>query len=259
MIKLLACDIDGTLLPAGQDSVPPRIIELLNTIMKKGIKLAIASGRSLYDIRRLFAELDIKPCIISDDGALAVDMNRVIYSRPLLHSDISALIREYRSRCVPVILSSASGSYMLENGADSEILIKYEINSSSVRIPSISCLKEPIYKISFLWNGELPSHPSIPKNTRIYYCKNGWLEYIPRLADKGSAISALQSLCFADSFDTLAIGNASNDIGMIKKAGYSVCIGNSCPRLSAACRLTVESILPVLEKLAGNPTAFKLH
>lgn len=258
MIKLLACDIDGTLLHTDEREPHPRIIELLNSLMKKGVKLAIASGRSSGDIRRLFSGLDRKPCIIADDGALALGEGKILYSRPLLPGDISILLRKYKNNGVPVIFSAANNRYLLENGADRDALVKFEFEGNIHRISEFSELSEPVYKISFLWGSELPEHPPVPQSSRIYYRKDGWLEYIPRLADKGVALSALQSLYFADSFDTLVIGNETNDIGMAKKARYSVCIGNSCPQLSAVCSLTAENAIPILERIEANPSSFKI-
>lgn len=258
MIKLLVCDIDGTLLPAGQQNIDPWIIELLGKAMKSGIRLAIASGRSLCDIRRLFSGLERKPCIIADDGALAVGEGKILYSRPLSQGDMSMLLRCYKNNGAPVLFSTASGRLMLENGADREALVKCKLYDTPRRISSLVELMEPVYKMSFLWNGELPEKPPVSQNVRIYYKKDGWLEYIPRLADKGLALSALQSLYFADSFDTFVIGNEINDIGMAKKARYSACIGYDCPQLSKLCSVIAESAVPLLERLVSNPRFFRL-
>ena len=259
MIKLLACYIDGTLLPLGADALSERVIELLNTITKKGVKLAIASGRSLYDIKRLFSGLERKPCIIADDGALAVGEGKVIYSRPLPLGDMSELLRVYKNNGTPIIFSTSAERLIMENGADRDRLAKCELYGKIARIEELSQLKnEAVYKMSFLWDGEIPARPPVPQNSRIYYRKDGWLEYVPKFADKGLALSALQSLYYADSFNTLVLGNETNDIGMAKKARYSVCIGNSCPQLASVSTVVSDNVLPILEKLAFSPEKFSL-
>lgn len=259
MIKLLVCDIDGTLLPQGENGFSARTTELLDTVMEKGVKLVIASGRSLYDIKRLLSSLHYKPCIISDDGALATGEGKTLYSRPLQLSDMSALLRAYKNNGVPVIFSTSSERFIMENGADRDRIAKCEFSGRLIRISELSELGgEAVYKMSFLWDGEIPVRPPVPQNSRIYYRKDGWLEYIPKFADKGSALSAVQSLYYADSFDTLVLGNETNDIGMAKKARYSVCIGRGCPQLAAVSSAVSDSALPILELLARSPEGFAL-
>ena len=54
MIKLVASDIDGTLLPEGTDKINPEIFEVILKLKEKGILFAAASGRHYCSISRLF-------------------------------------------------------------------------------------------------------------------------------------------------------------------------------------------------------------
>ena len=45
MIKLIASDIDGTLLPEGTDRINPEIYEVIRKLKEKDILFAAASGR----------------------------------------------------------------------------------------------------------------------------------------------------------------------------------------------------------------------
>lgn len=258
MIKLLACDIDGTLLPAGSRRVEREILELLAQIMRKGVKLAIASGRSLYEIEALFSDLSPSPCMIADDGALAVGDGELFYSRPLDFGDMSMLLRRFRGAGVPALFSTANGRFVLENGAGEALLAQCGVTKSEPRISALSELSVPVYKLSFFCTAPLTVKPTATAGCRIYYQHDGWLEYIPRFADKGLALAALQSRCYADSFDTLVLGDEKNDIGMAKKAKYSVCIGDCCPELAAVCTARADRAAAVLRRLAEDPEGFSL-
>ena len=47
MIKLVASDIDGTLIPEGQKNLNPAIYQIIRELKKKDILFVVASGRQL--------------------------------------------------------------------------------------------------------------------------------------------------------------------------------------------------------------------
>ena len=55
MIRLIACDIDGTLLPPGEKRLDPIYFDQIDRLAKQGIRFAAASGRQYTNLRRLFA------------------------------------------------------------------------------------------------------------------------------------------------------------------------------------------------------------
>ena len=55
MIKLIASDIDGTLLPYGQKELNPRLFPLIERLWARGVLFCPASGRQYHSLRRLFA------------------------------------------------------------------------------------------------------------------------------------------------------------------------------------------------------------
>ena len=55
MIKLVASDLDGTLLHNYQQTVPKEIYDTIKALHEKGIIFTAASGRQYANIRRLFA------------------------------------------------------------------------------------------------------------------------------------------------------------------------------------------------------------
>lgn len=57
MIKLVASDLDGTLLHNYQQTVPKEIYDTIRALHEKGIIFTAASGRQYANIRRLFAPL----------------------------------------------------------------------------------------------------------------------------------------------------------------------------------------------------------
>ena len=54
MIKLIASDLDGTLLQDGTQELTPRAISLIHSLTQKGIHFVAASGRQYTNERILY-------------------------------------------------------------------------------------------------------------------------------------------------------------------------------------------------------------
>ena len=69
MIKLIASDIDGTLVTDGTNKVNPEIFEVVLKLKEKGIQFAAASGRQWVSIERVFEPVKERIFYLSDNGA----------------------------------------------------------------------------------------------------------------------------------------------------------------------------------------------
>ena len=64
MIKLAVFDVDGTLVTKGNRRVPASCVKALNELSRKGVRLAIASGRPPFAMEKKLLE-EITRLIIS--------------------------------------------------------------------------------------------------------------------------------------------------------------------------------------------------
>ncbi|MEG2931337.1 MAG: HAD hydrolase family protein [Ruthenibacterium sp.] len=58
MIRLVASDIDGTLLQGGAQQIDARLFALIDALRAKNILFCAASGRHYASLRRLFAPVE---------------------------------------------------------------------------------------------------------------------------------------------------------------------------------------------------------
>ncbi|KAF5067732.1 Sugar phosphatase YbiV [anaerobic digester metagenome] len=70
MIRLIASDIDGTLLPYGETAMPQRLFPLIHRLRDRGILFAPASGRQYHSLRTLFAPVADEACFLCENGAV---------------------------------------------------------------------------------------------------------------------------------------------------------------------------------------------
>ena len=70
MIKLIACDLDGTLLLNGAQELRPETSDLILKLRKQGRLFVAASGRQYPNLRRLFEPVEDEIAYICENGAL---------------------------------------------------------------------------------------------------------------------------------------------------------------------------------------------
>ena len=70
MIRLIASDIDGTLLHNGAAEIDPVIFEEIHRLKQTGILFCPASGRQYHSLRRLFAPAADELTYLCENGAV---------------------------------------------------------------------------------------------------------------------------------------------------------------------------------------------
>ena len=78
MIRLIACDLDGTLLdPSG--ALPQGIFETIEKLYKRGILFCPASGRQAVALEKMFAPVADKILIMAENGAIVWRGGKTLY------------------------------------------------------------------------------------------------------------------------------------------------------------------------------------
>lgn len=257
MIKLVVCDIDGTLLEKGASVLSEETAEALNALVLAGKQVALASGRSYYSMRRVTERLPFadKLYYICDDGAICVHSGKTLYHKPLSIENLLKFDRDPAYSGCPVLYFSDTFSYV--TGATPEFLELIKGNGvDEVRpVSGIYEIKEPVYKIG-VYGGRKRPEPLLPQpfDLRVCYHADGWLEYASRFADKGLAVSDLQMRLYLSKFDTAALGDGENDISMFAKAKYTFARRGGHEGLEAAATDTFVQgeAAEVLKRLADK-------
>ena len=76
MIKLIASDLDGTLLQNGAQELNPKVFDQIRALAENGIRFVAASGRQYPNLRRLFAPVQDDISYIAENGSLCIHDGR---------------------------------------------------------------------------------------------------------------------------------------------------------------------------------------
>ena len=70
MIKLIATDIDGTLVKDGTLQIDPEYMTVVDKLIRKGIHIVVCSGRQFVSEQKLFAPIRDELLYITDGGTV---------------------------------------------------------------------------------------------------------------------------------------------------------------------------------------------
>lgn len=106
MIKLIASDLDGTLLHDGAQQLPEELFPLILKLRDMGIRFVAASGRQYANMKRMFEPIADKISYICENGAVAIsdeqDLYQDVFDRELV-LDIVQTIQAKEERNLPVL------------------------------------------------------------------------------------------------------------------------------------------------------------
>ena len=197
MIRMVFCDLDGTLLPQGRGTVHKETLSKIKSLQKRGVLFCVASGRPYEQLRPMFSDCANDMIFMCLDGALCIYRNCVIYKKRLCKLEAARL------------LSLAPSGTVYGRGVTAEIGDR----DSTARITEkINRLGSEVFKVAL-------KNTRVQSSGRICYDKGGITEYVDASVSKGAAAKALQEK-FSVSFDECAaLGNGENDISLLSAVG----------------------------------------
>ena len=120
-VKLIAADMDGTLLDSNKN-LSPHIFDLVKKLKEKDVKFAIASGRQYFNLINNFQEIKDELIYISDNGSIVYDKAKSIYVDEINKEEVIKVLQDVRKiKNIYPILCGVKSAYV-EN--DNEIFLE---------------------------------------------------------------------------------------------------------------------------------------
>ena len=94
-VKLIAADMDGTLLDSNKN-LSPHIFDLIKKLKEKDVKFAIASGRQYFNLINNFQEIKDELIYISDNGSIVYDKAKSIYVDEINKEEVIKVLQDVR-------------------------------------------------------------------------------------------------------------------------------------------------------------------
>jgi Cof subfamily protein (haloacid dehalogenase superfamily) len=259
-VRLVAIDMDGTLLPTFSHVISQRNAHALRAVQEAGITLSIATGRRTAYTAPLLEGLGLRADtpLITSNGAVT----RTLDGQPIDRSHLRArvarglcgLLRKFGS-LVFTFDRPGRGELVLEDleQAHGRIALWVEANRNAIEVvkPLESALADGDDPIQGMVAGELSKMRKAEKELKgspwINYCECVRTEYpardlsildlLPPGISKGWALERLATRLGIDRRETMAIGDNWNDVAMLEWAGQSVVMGNAAVELRTTAKV----------------------
>jgi hypothetical protein len=259
-VRLVAIDLDGTLLPTFAQTLVPRTAQALRAAQQAGITVAIATGRRTnYTVPLLEGHgLRADTPLITSNGAVTRTLGGESIDRCHLEARVArglcGLLREFGA-VVFTFDRPGRGELVLEDleQAHGRISLWVEANRNAIEVvkPLEDALPDGENPIQGMVTGGLAkmklaetalkaSHWSTScECVRTEYPARDLsiLDLLPPGVSKGWALERLANRLGVDRKATMAIGDNWNDVDMLEWAGQGVIMSNAAQELRTMAKM----------------------
>lgn len=262
MIKAIFFDVDGTLRDFNEYGVRPSVYKAIQKARDAGIKCFVATGRHpaetvenyLLGDLRFDGYVYLNGCYCVDNGG------KVIFTAPVHPSQAATALDLLKTEPFSLLAMEADRFYV--NEASPAVIAMHDtLGSKAPEInPSMDdCVKNEIYQLVIY--GDMPVLDRVA--ARLTMCdptrwnEGGALDLVPKGVNKCTGIMAMMDHFGYTREEIAAVGDNYNDIGMLKMAGLSVCMGNGKAEAKAIAdyvspHIDEDGLLNAVEYILGK-------
>lgn len=250
MIKLIATDVDGTLVKESSREVYDELIEVIDALTQKGIYFVVASGRQYASIRKMFERAKGSLGYIAENGAHIIWEGKNLAVTPMKREDVVGImedLRKFYGQNCHVTVSTPNGCLIESKSEEFISMIRDSYRNEVHLTEDILAEETDIIKLAIYKEGgirEIGESQLIPKWTdKVKTCMAGeeWVDFMAKGVDKGNALKRLQEELGIAKEETMAFGDNNNDLGMMLAAGESYAVENAVEEIKSAAKHSCPS------------------
>lgn len=250
LIRLIAADLDGTLLDAGR-AVSPETRRILDRVRALGVTVVLATGRTYEGVRGIYDHLGLDSPVITNNGGLVYDpvTDTVLDGHPLPPAVLKALLGWLDSRGIYNQFYTRDTIYIRRLD-----YITREWAEKNASLPEAQRIRmellgdgplpaaldtEPFYKLLVMDRDPAVIQAvrrhvdAIPELDTTVSIENG-LDILSAGISKGLGLERLAARLGIPREEIMAFGDQENDIEMLRYAGVGVAMENAGDHVKAS-------------------------
>ena len=228
-IRMIASDIDGTLLFEDETALRPETCELIARLIDAGIGFSTASGRQYKNLRKLFAPVKDQISYVTQNGCVTIHDGRMIDQR-IMDSVLGRkiLLEIAKHREYHAMATTAECAY-----AEKDALSFLKLLEDVVQIPyrTLDRLEEievPYSKISMFEEEGLCDteywQELFGRQCTVVPSARQWLDFFPSGVSKAWGLSRILELTGISPEEVIVFGDNDNDLELFDLAGCAVTV-----------------------------------
>ena len=247
-IKLIAMDLDGTIL-RGDQSIHPSLPSAFAKARANGITLVIATGRAYQSTQRVIAPFAFPGPLICSNGSHVLNPEHEMIGAEYLDQETKDFTLRYAHD--HNIHVSAYGEEGVSTLKESDWLVKYKRHVGLIDIPILgfeALMSKQLFKLVYICPElEVPVHRQklsfleVKEKAQLTESGPEYLEILPRFANKGNGLAKLTQYLHVDRSETAAIGDYLNDLEMLDWVGTAGAVENALPEVKMRAQIVVKS------------------
>ena len=257
MIKVIASDLDGTILRNGAQDLPEEMLRIIPELKKLGIRFIAASGRPYSNMRWLFGPAAPDISYICENGAVAVLDEKELYQDffPMgLAKEIMEAMDEKEG--AELTVSTRDLQYLKPKSGWFEDMMVNELHyvCKSVgdlsEIPLDICIKEAVYHQDGSSLENLPYWKKLfGDRCQVVTSNTKWVDFIPYGVGKGRALRRILKALEISEEECMAFGDEYNDLDMLQSVHYSFAMAHAKSGIRDKANFVSEKVEDTLWKL----------
>jgi len=249
-IEVIVIDLDGTLLNS-EHIMTNRTRDTIQRAIAAGKKIILATGKTRASAESVIAALNLTTPGVFVQGLVTYNADGSIRTQQVLDPQATRRVIQYAEASGAEVLAY-SGNRLLakHNEAPFDILEAYNEPAVEVVGPLVNILGQiPIHKLiiferskrklrALRWQLNQQVGEAISFTRTAVHDQ---LEVLPKNASKGGGVRALLRELAVEPGHVMAIGDAENDVELLKFAGLSVAMENAHEALKAVADVITSS------------------
>lgn len=232
IIKLIACDMDGTLFNDKKE-LPASFKEKMSQLRNRDIIFVASSGRSYPKQKEVFKDYLDEIYFVCDNGALIIYREEIIYKNTMHISQLQDLIKVCENiDGILLIFCGLKGIWHKQSGIEFEQYTSPYYKEYNL-IKDYEDIDDEILKVSICDikkasdNSYRIISPILNDKYTITVSGQVWTDVMKKGVNKGLAIKNIQEKFNISTSQTMAFGDFYNDVEMLKCAKYSFVMENA--------------------------------
>ncbi len=252
MIKLCTIDLDGTLFDQ-QKNISIENKQAIDYANRHGCKIVIASGRPIHGIIPVLEQLNLfrqDDYVICYNGAKVFNTinGDTVYASTISGKTVKEIYLESK-RLGLFFHAFRKNEQLITDQQNPYTDVEVRINHIEACLVDFNTIKddEEFLKCMIvgpedgITKGMKELNPDFYEQYCVVRSSNIFLEFLSKKTNKGEALTALAQYLNIPMSQTMAIGDAGNDLEMIKRAGVGVAMGNAFPEVKQVANYITTS------------------
>lgn len=256
-LRLIACDLDGTLLLNGAQSLRGDTCDLIRELLNRGILFFAASGRQYTNLQRLFWPVRDQIGYLCENGCVSFYQSRQLHRERMDRELGRKLIQAIQqTEGAEALVSGVMECYIQPKDMQFYHHMKDVVKNDVTLVTDILATEEEYMKISVYEKGGIRDEAywqeRFSSRCTVVTGGNDWLDMMPLHVNKASALSQILTQLHIAPEECMAIGDNDNDREMLKLSGFPVAVRSAKEEIRALAKHETDTVEELFQAILSG-------